>query len=1167
VSPLLSIVVPFYNVEPYLRECLESLERQSLRELEVVMVDDGSTDGSAAIAKEFTERDPRFRLVQQDNAGLGPARNTGVAHATGKYLAFADSDDVLPRYAYELMVGSLEETGSDIACGGVRRISAQGLIPSILHQDIFQVSRPKTHVRKFPELLNDRTAWNKVFRRSFWDEHDFRFPPGLYEDIPVTVPAHVLARSVDVLRETVYHWRIRGEGDRSITQRRTEPGNLADRIRSVRSAADFLAARCPELKSTYDRYTLLDDIRIFVNAVDQGDDAYRETFLDLVNDYLDQVDPALFAELPAIERLKFHAVRQRMMPELVRIVSFSKSDPRRTSAVRRPGSDRWYGDYPFLGDPRFPDHLYELSPEHELVPVTGVHSLSWRDGRLRIEGHAYIDRVDTAEPEDSVIEVEIRRRLRRLKLPWALRPKVERLRRPEITADSKQATACQDWSAFAVELDEAKLGRSKGTWHVFVTVTAGGVRHRVRLANPKGAALWPPAREAGSGLRITPKYSQADELLIGVQPVRALATGVRLDGSVIELTGWVRSEDAGLVRNGRLELSYRQGKTTVRQPVTATGSERGRVTFTARIDPADLVGKVAVAKLENAADSIEWDAYLAAGGTRVRLAVQADLRDARTTAGGHEYQLVSTKYGNLTISEHLPRLVVTAAEWVDARTLRLTGSCIDPDTRPDRLVLRRRRTSDTHEVPVTWDGAEFTALVTTERETLQGVLPLPSGRWEMWSPGPAGEAPVAVDRGIRDTLLEPRTAGVHELAISPYQGDLMSLRIRSGLTDDERGPYAQRRLQQRYFSPAHTGAAPLRDAVLFESFFGRQYSCNPKAIYEEMVRRGVDMDLVWSTADGQFRVPGDGRTVLRGSSEYYEIASSARIIVNNCLQMQGYVKREGQRYLQTWHGTPYKHIAFDLVQGGRIAAGTTALDRYLEDVPMWDALLSPGPHVTELLRKAFRYDGEVIESGYPRNDLLYAPDRHARALQVRRRLGIPSGRRVALYVPTWREDVYLTRGRLVRLALDVEQVAKALGEEFAVLVRQHHLVADRTTGIGSQVIDVTAYPEIGELFLIADVLITDYSSVMFDFAGTGRPLLFFTPDLEFYTDELRGAYFDLAEEAPGPLLRTTDEVIDVLRDLDATALEHAAALRAFRERYCPMDDGEAASRVVDLLLS
>jgi CDP-glycerol glycerophosphotransferase len=176
----ISVVVPMYNVAPYLQTCLESLAQQTMADLEVVMVDDGSTDESAAIAERYVERDPRFKLVRQRNAGLGAARNTGVPHATGDLLAFVDSDDVVPRHAYELLRGALDRTGSDFASGNVMRLTPFGMTKAGFVGRVFDRSRLKTHITRFPALVNDRTAWNKLFRRSFWDEHGFRFPEGVY---------------------------------------------------------------------------------------------------------------------------------------------------------------------------------------------------------------------------------------------------------------------------------------------------------------------------------------------------------------------------------------------------------------------------------------------------------------------------------------------------------------------------------------------------------------------------------------------------------------------------------------------------------------------------------------------------------------------------------------------------------------------------------------------------------------------------------------------------------------------------------------------------------------------------------------------------------------------------------------------------------------------------
>src|SRR3954468_8067723 len=169
MPPRISVVVPVYNVEPYLAECLESLAGQTVKDLQVIMVDDGSKDRSAEIAQEFADRDERFHLVKQPNGGLGNARNTGITHATGEFLAFVDSDDYLPPNAYELLLGALDETGSDFATGNVQRVTVKGTRQVYFLADTFTKTRLATHISEFRRLIADRTAWNKLWRKSFWD--------------------------------------------------------------------------------------------------------------------------------------------------------------------------------------------------------------------------------------------------------------------------------------------------------------------------------------------------------------------------------------------------------------------------------------------------------------------------------------------------------------------------------------------------------------------------------------------------------------------------------------------------------------------------------------------------------------------------------------------------------------------------------------------------------------------------------------------------------------------------------------------------------------------------------------------------------------------------------------------------------------------------------------
>ena len=310
------MVVPIYNVEDYLAECLDSIAAQTFSDLEAILVDDGSTDGSKAIAEAYLAREPRFKLVSQPNAGLGAARNTGTDAATGEYLAFVDSDDLLPVDAYERLVRAADRTGSDFAAGNVLRLSDHGTAQSSFLLPAFARTRLRTHVTRHRALLADRLAWNKLWRRSFWDAHSYRFPVGvLYEDTPVVIPAHFAARSVDVLADTVYFWRIR-EG--SITSRRLELRTLHDRFAAVEHVIAHLGDQGPPgARGWYEQHVLHDDLWAHLDVLDRVDQTYRQVFLDRAGALLAAAEPGILDGLPSRDRRLWELVRDRREEDLV----------------------------------------------------------------------------------------------------------------------------------------------------------------------------------------------------------------------------------------------------------------------------------------------------------------------------------------------------------------------------------------------------------------------------------------------------------------------------------------------------------------------------------------------------------------------------------------------------------------------------------------------------------------------------------------------------------------------------------------------------------------------------------------------------------------------------------------------------------------------------------
>lgn len=233
--PLVSVIVPVYDVAAYLPAALDSLLAQQHRELEVVVVDDGSTDASGRIADDHAGRDARVRVVHTPNRGLGAARNEGLRHVTGEYVAFLDSDDVLPPTAYVVLLRALAGSGSDFVTGSVARWEDDRLVEPRWMRRLHSPTRLGITAAEHPEILGDVFAWNKLYRRSFWESVDLSWPEGVrYEDQPTTTEAFLRGR-FDVLPDVVYHWRIRHDGT-SITQQRSSLQDLADRFHTKRLA-------------------------------------------------------------------------------------------------------------------------------------------------------------------------------------------------------------------------------------------------------------------------------------------------------------------------------------------------------------------------------------------------------------------------------------------------------------------------------------------------------------------------------------------------------------------------------------------------------------------------------------------------------------------------------------------------------------------------------------------------------------------------------------------------------------------------------------------------------------------------------------------------------------------------------------------------------------------
>ncbi|GAA3841724.1 hypothetical protein GCM10022226_75270 [Sphaerisporangium flaviroseum] len=421
-----------------------------------------------------------------------------------------------------------------------------------------------------------------------------------------------------------------------------------------------------------------------------------------------------------------------------------------------------------------------------------------------------------------------------------------------------------------------------------------------------------------------------------------------------------------------------------------------------------------------------------------------------------------------------------------------------------------------------------------------------------------------VDPGTPPLVL---TVGRHQVTVGP-EGDSAFLRVSWRPAGSLRGASRLRGLR------ALTGRADLklwvyrrlihvlprrRDLALFESDIGAGYTGNPKYIHEEIRRRGLPLEVCWSVRGGdRTGFPADVPLVRRMSWRYIWVMARAGYWVDSHGLPLDFPKPKGTRYLQTWHGQTLKTVGFDSPDLRGDFPGPR--EQWRAAVARWDALVSPGPEFERVFVPSNEYTGTVLGFGSPRCDVLVNGDPAAES-RVREALEIPEDRRILLYAPTYR-DLSKRSGTSVRVDLDV--LAGALADEWVVVLRTHPVerfkVPERVRHF---VRPAGSYPEVNDLILASDALLSDYSSIICDYACTGRPILLYADDYDEYVRIERGLNYDLREIAPGPMLSTTTELVTALRHLPEVTVEFAERYTDFVGLFCSEETGKAAPRVVD----
>ncbi len=1131
-DPVVSLIVPMYNVREDVAECIESIVGQTLKEVQVILVDDGSTDDTGDIARGFALRYPNVEYHRKPNGGLGNARNYGVPYARGTWLMFPDSDDVVCDYALEEMVALGEKHECDMVIGDAVRFNTKREFNSGLHRRAFRNMTEVTHITQNHDLLYDTTAWNKLFRRSFYLDNGYQWVEGrLYEDIPVTAPAHFQANKVAFLDKVVYKWRERDGQSASITQKRMELPNFRDRFSAVKAVDEFFDKNVTDESLIVDKDIkwLTLDLKMYIDVFPQASDEFRREVMDTIAAYIPRIRPQAFEEAPATTRIKYRFIEQNDLDQLLRFLQYEREALDTLKVERKHG--RLIGRFPFEGLTEQDCDMTEELRNYGLL--TQVKHASLAQSELRFEIVALMPRLSqkkvslaayiAAADGTKVADLNVQ--------PIKTKDKVEIRNNRDFKKVLMKYQPVREFMLSVPLLELANI--EDGNYQVMLDYTDGEVHcEPQRLAGPfKGADARPFAHALGNKA-LSISYDLSWRLVLTAHTVER-----KIDAITCEDTGFT--------------VTFQDG-TQVELPLSTVDHENDR----------GLLFEEIPCVLETPSFFVRQAAYRYDLSDASTVSVAEDLilpnevGQSIIQLPGEEHVVLhqrdelwkasADKRGHLRFERYAPGIIVRDcaieghritlslyfpyARSVASSKLQLVGSRYGAEVKVPLRVEAEGGTTTRWKAVIDLDDQNTTKLLRDDSYQLLMDVVLDDGtrvRCNTYSDSD------------RDDLVD-------EFKIEGYAYTFDRRNDRLWLTVLGDTKFYEGRLRQqvveRAIYPALRKMPLKKNLVMFESYWGMSAGCNPKAIYDYIDAEHPEYECVWSVRDERIPVGGRAKVVEQNSLPFFYTLARCKYLVNNVNFCDAYEKRPGQIEIQTMHGTPLKTLGLDVKDE---FPDEETKERFLRRCGRWDYLIVQSPRAEDITRSCYAYTKEYLRTGYPRNDEILRRNTPETQRQIKERLGVDPDSTFVVYMPTWR-----VHGRF-DLELDFASLAKQLGDGFTFGLRRHYFAVPGFTrrDLMGPVLDFTYEKSIDDLYLAADVIITDYSSVMFDYALLDRPILFYVYDLEAYRDELRGFNIDLESESPGPLLRTTDEVAEALRDLDKVKADWADAFQRFKDNF------------------
>lgn len=1144
-APLVSIIVPVYNSEKFLEKNVNSYLRQTFRDFELIIVNDGSVDKSKNIAYEFLEKDVRIRYVGKENGGLSSARNAGVHFARGRYLFFIDPDDTMENSTIEKMVDKALSTNSDIVIAGYNlQIGNKFVKPGIWMQELFAKEYTKTTIIENPELLQAAVAWGKLYKSKFYHENNLAFIDGiLYEDQPFTSKAFSLAKNgIDSIGGSYIHWL---QHDASISHQVNEK-DLAARLDSAQITLNNLLGE--NLNEVYqNRLTqyLNHDFRQSLRNFGRINDNFDKILIERIPFFYNQLSDK--ERIDGIIEPVYQLLMNQEVDALKLFVFDNEIKAQKSKIVNYKGNAICdWSPYGYIS--KTLKGTNKISSEYIDV-YSRILEYTTTKEKVLFDFQAYLTHLAPSE-FDYEISISLIENQTNNEVYNVLAKKAPS--RTDLIRESN------DWFSdfskaiysFSVPVQLLQLGKK---YQIVLKIKAGNYAFEKRLNTLKG--------ETNTSYRVSPISS--------TRRIRLLQDN---EGLFIKQSAVVELKKAFLKKN-KMYLLLFTGSNIKSAYLNTFDKQDNKLFF--KISKIFRNHYLAVVEINQVKKlSSNWLKLRLVNSKNVNLRTHIVKSSRIELSNG--YCFTNTPSGDLELSTAKTLFVesVEVANDVLKTKIYLKNSIQKNNVIIARLETKGRTFDYKFEVQNNSTRILEIPLVYQEFGKYK-KLPISEYILTIWGDEKNWKTKQKSRLKFEESCIKHLPQNYYENGILNYQIRYSYMKNRiivqkfNKIPDHEKGGFGWGNLLMGYRNSVH----PINEKTfLLTTYYGETATDNALAIWEYVDKHPeLGINCIWAVKDENTSIPKGAKSVIINSQEWFKALSTAEYLIENVHQTAIIRKKIGQKIIENFHGYPYKLMGKPYyIENGYSQQRIKSFEIRENE---WDYILSPARYATSLYQEAFNFSGKYIESGHPRNDILVSEEFEEQRLKinlsVRENLGISLDKKVILYAPTYRETKSLNEfsAKMVNF-FDLEKFGKYLGDDYIILVRGHMM--NRRAGYSyngeSNIVDVTQYSEIRDLIIASNLAILDYSSLRFDYSQTKKPMIFYVPDIEEYENNREGL-MDYSSTAPGPVVKEFYDLLEEVHNHENYWKNFGEKWQKFHDTYTELDDGKATERYINSLLS